>query len=73
MGADVRDVLRRGWWLLVIGLLTGLGVALTVGLRLGSTGGDLVLTAAAGLLAGNAGGVAAAAVSLRGAVRTAAS
>ncbi len=71
MGADVREVLRQGWWLLVLGLLTGLAVALTVGLLLGSTGGDLVLTAVAGLLAGNAGGLVAAVVLLRGVLRTA--
>lgn len=65
MGADVRSVLRRGWWLLVIGLLTGLAVALSAGLALGSSGGDLVLTAVAGLLAGNAGGVVAAVMGMR--------
>jgi hypothetical protein len=66
MGADVRQVLQRGWWLLAIGLLTGLAVALSVGLALGSTGADLVVTGVAGLLAGNAGGVVAAVVGMRG-------
>ena len=66
MGADVREVLRRGWWLLVIGLLTGLAVALSAGVALGSTGADLVVTGVAGLLAGNAGGVVAAGVGMRG-------
>ncbi|MEI4272822.1 hypothetical protein TEK04_13920 [Klenkia sp. LSe6-5] len=65
MGTDVREVLRRGWWLLVIGLLTGLAVSLSAGLVLGSTGADLVVTAVAGLLAGNAGGVVAAVVGMR--------
>ncbi|MFC7574253.1 hypothetical protein ACFQX8_18975 [Klenkia terrae] len=55
MGAEAQQILRRGWWLLAIGLLTGLAVALSVGLVLGSTGADLVVTAVAGLLAGNAG------------------
>ncbi|SFC99349.1 hypothetical protein [Klenkia taihuensis] len=71
MGADVHEVLRQGRWLLVLGLLTGLAVALGVGLLLGSTGGDLVLTAVAGLLAGNSGGLVAAVVLLRGALRPA--
>ena len=66
MGADARQVLQRGWWLLAIGLLTGLAVALSVGLALGSTGADLLVTAVAGLLAGNAGGVVAAVVGMRG-------
>ncbi|GAA4311010.1 hypothetical protein [Klenkia terrae] len=66
MGAEAQQILRRGWWLLAIGLLTGLAVALSVGLVLGSTGADLVVTAVAGLLAGNAGGVVAAVVGLRG-------
>ena len=65
MGAEARQMLQRGWWLLVIGLLTGLAVALSVGLVLGSTGSDLVVTAVAGLLAGNAGGVVAAVVGMR--------
>lgn len=64
MGADARQVLQRGWWLLVVGLLTGLAVALSVGLVLGSTGADLVVTGVAGLLAGNAGGVVAAVVGM---------
>ncbi|MCO7220229.1 hypothetical protein [Klenkia sp. PcliD-1-E] len=72
MGANVREVLRQSWWLLVLGLLTGLAVALTVGLLLGSNGADLVITAVAGLLAGNAGGLVAAVVLLRRALRTAA-
>lgn len=67
MGAEARQILQRGWWLLAIGLLTGLAVALSVGLVLGSTGADLVVTAVAGLLAGNAGGVVAAVVGMRGA------
>jgi hypothetical protein len=66
VGADARQVLQRGWWLLAIGLLTGLAVALGVGLVLGSTGADLVVTGVAGLLAGNAGGVVAAVVGMRG-------
>jgi hypothetical protein len=65
--ADVRQVLRQGWWLLVIGLLSGLVVSLTVGLVLGSSGADLVVTGIAGLLAGNAGGVVAAVVAVRSA------
>ncbi|WP_092799938.1 hypothetical protein [Klenkia marina] len=60
-------MLLRGWWLLVIGLLTGLAVSVVAGLLLGSTGADLVVTAGAGLLAGNAGGVVAAVVGMRGA------
>lgn len=67
MGADTREVFQRGWWLLVIGLLSGLAVALGVGLALGSTGADLFVTAVAGLLAGNAGGVVATLVGMRGA------
>ena len=67
MNADVRQVLRRVRWLLAVGLLSGLVVALGVGLLLGSTGADLVVTGIAGLLAGNAGGVAAAVVAVRGA------
>ena len=60
MGAEVQEILQRGWWLLAIGLLSGLAVSLGVGLALGST-------AVAGLLAGNAGGVVAALVGMRGA------
>lgn len=67
MSAEARQVLQRGWWLLVIGLLTGLAVALGVGLVLGTAGSDLVVTAVAGLLAGNAGGVVAAVLGMRGA------
>jgi hypothetical protein len=67
MGAEVQAILQRGWWLLAIGLLSGLAVSLGVGLALGSTGADLVVTAVAGLLAGNAGGVVAALVGMRGA------
>jgi hypothetical protein len=67
VNADVRQVLRQGWWLLLIGLLTGLLVSLSVGLVLGSSGADLVVTGMAGLLAGNAGGVVAAVVGMRGA------
>lgn len=67
MDQDAREVFRRGWWLLAVGLLTGLAVSLSVGVALGSTGTDLVVTAVAGLLAGNAGGVVAAVVGLRGA------
>ena len=68
MATDVRAVLRRCSWLLAVGLLTGVVVAVGVGVLLGSTGGDLVVTAVAGLLAGNAGGVAAVVVGVRSSV-----